>query len=125
RQISAGRLAALSFSSCLARFCAPRGTERVPIRRTRVALRMMVRCMRSLLASVREESLVVGGLIGFPCGILRGLNSVQLGIYPVCHQQFLVAPALDQFGIFEDQDGIGMANGIQMVRDHHGSLALH
>src|SRR5437870_1480495 len=111
RHITAGRLAALSFSPCLACSCAAIGAERI-INRESVQVRwILVRWFNLRLAGLERASLVTGGLVRRQFGSLRSLDLVQFGIQPASGQQFLVGSPLHQFRILYYEDDVRVADG--------------
>src|SRR5579864_6339092 len=54
-----------------------------------------------------------------------GLNFVQIRISAVGCKQLVVSSLLDDLSISNDKDQVGAANSAQMMRNQHGSSALH
>lgn len=49
----------------------------------------------------------------------------QLPVLAVLSEQLFVRAALDDAAVFEDHDGVGVADGGQAVRDHKGGASAH
>src|SRR5215510_15453894 len=58
-----------------------------------------------------------------PAGIAV-LQAEEGGIAPVAAQQFVVLAALDDLAALDHQNGVGMGDGVQAVRDHDGGAVL-
>ena len=58
-------------------------------------------------------------------GSLTGLHGIQVGVQPAGTDQFIVRPHLLDLALFDDDDLIGIANQIELMRDDDSGLAFH
>ena len=52
------------------------------------------------------------------------LQAEERGVAAAAAQQFVVPAALDDLAALDHQDGVGMHDGVQAVRDHDGGAVL-